>query len=158
MALEISHLILKLTNNEKYNKHFIFRKFDKEKIGTYVKSSPISMTWNKYYKLEDIYSWLDDLIQTYPETSEIIGGTSYEGRSIKGIKISHGGTGKRAVFVEGGIHAREWISPATVNFITNELLTSKNEDIQAIARDYDWYIFPVTNPDGYSFTFEEVSY
>lgn len=114
------------------------------------------MQWDQYYDLEQIYSWLDDLIEAHPEVTEIIGATSYEDRQIKGVKISHG-NGKKAIFVEGGIHSREFISPATVNYILNELLNSNNEDIQEIARAFDWYIFPVTNPDGYIHAVEEVS-
>lgn len=44
-------------------------------------------------------------------------GQSFEGREMKVIKItSNSSTGnKSAVFVEGGAHAREWISPVFVN-------------------------------------------
>lgn len=115
------------------------------------------MGWDSYYTLDEIYAWLDDLVAAYPDlTSIIIGGKSHEGHDIKGIKISHG-AGKRVVFLESGIHAREWIAPATTNYIINELLTSTDEEIMAAARDYDWYIFPVTNPDGYIWSHVGVS-
>lgn len=114
------------------------------------------MTWDAYYKLNDIYAWIDDLARTYPEIVNIIvGGISYEGREIKGLRISHG-SGKKVIFLEGGIHSREWISPATVCYITTQLLMSEDEETRAAARDYDWYIFPVTNPDGYVWSHEEV--
>lgn len=109
------------------------------------------MGWDEYYDLEDIYAWLDDLAAEFPEVSIIEGGTSYEGRIIKGIKISHG-PGRRVVFIESGIHSREWIAPATTNYMINELLYSDDEEIKAAARDFDWYVFPVTNPDGYIWT------
>lgn len=122
---------------------------DNEKKKTYTRSNIKTMEFDNYYTLEDIYAWLEDLAARFPETiSIIIGGTTYEGREIKGIKISHG-PGRRAVFIESGIHAREWIAPATTNFIINELVFSDDEEIKAAARDFDWYIFPVTNPDGY---------
>lgn len=115
------------------------------------------MQWDAYYTFEEIYAWLDDLVAAYPDIVTMINiGKSYEGRNIKGIKISHG-PGKRNIFLEGGIHSREWITHATVNFITNELLTSDDEETKAAARDFDWYIFPVTNPDGYVWTHESVS-
>lgn len=114
------------------------------------------MTWDSYHTNDQINAWMDDLATTYPNiVSTLIGGTSYEGRPIIGLKISHG-EGKRVVFLEGGIHSREWISPATVCFILNELLTSEDEAIVAAAREYDWYIFPVTNPDGYIWSHDEV--
>lgn len=116
------------------------------------------MTWDAFYTLDDIYAWLDDLVITYPSiVTKLIGGTTYEGREIKGIKISHG-SGRRAIFLEGGIHSREWISPSAVNFITNELLTSTDDETVAAAQGFDWYIFPVTNPDGYVWSHESVCF
>lgn len=50
------------------------------------------------------------------------------------------------------MHAREWISGATSTYILNELLTSTDPAVIDIAENFDWYIFPVTNPDGYAFT------
>jgi len=51
-----------------------------------------------------------------------------------------------------GIHAREWISSATVTYILNKLLTSDNPVIQDLARSFDYYVFPIVNPDGYVYT------
>lgn len=50
------------------------------------------------------------------------------------------------------MHAREWIGPATNTYILNQLLTSTDPSIQEIAKNYNWYIFPVANPDGYEYT------
>ncbi|KAI8424821.1 hypothetical protein MSG28_006750 [Choristoneura fumiferana] len=125
---------------------------DKERIGKYAHRNVRSMTWDAYYTFEDIYSWLDDVAASNSDVVSLIyGGMSYEGREIKGVKISHG-IGRRSIFIEGGIHAREWISYATVNYIINELVYSEDPETQAAARDFDWYIFPCTNPDGYVWT------
>lgn len=59
--------------------------------------------------------------------------------------------------IEGGIHAREWISPATVTWIIKEFLTSNNTDVKLMAETLVWHIFPVTNPDGYAYTWDSVS-
>lgn len=52
-----------------------------------------------------------------------VAGESYEGREMKIIKISSssGPSNKQAVFVDGGIHAREWISPAFVNNLIDKV-------------------------------------
>lgn len=114
------------------------------------------MGWDAYYSLADINAWLTDLVAAYNGTASIIvGGHSHEGREIRGIKISHG-AGRTAIFIEGTMHAREWITTTAVCYIINELLTSNETDTQAAARDYDWYIFPVSNPDGYVWTHEVV--
>lgn len=115
------------------------------------------MRWDVYYNLEDIYAWLDDMAAAYPNIASIvIGGHSYEGHQIKGLKISHG-PGRKVIFIESGIHAREWITPTSVCYMISELLTNNDEETQAAAKDYDWYIFPVTNPDGYIWSHESVS-
>ncbi|XP_025601863.2 zinc carboxypeptidase-like [Athalia rosae] len=108
--------------------------------------------WKAYHELDQIYRWLDTLAGEYPNLiTPLVGGSSYEGRNITGVKLSFG-EGNPGVFLEGGIHAREWISPAVVTFILNELITSKNPDVRAIAESHDWYVFPVFNPDGYVYT------
>ena len=84
-------------------------------------------------------------------------GKTYQGRTIKGVKLSFGSSAKPGVFIEGGIHAREWISPATVTYLINEFLTSKDTAVRQLAESHDWYIVPSFNPDGYVYTHTTVS-
>ena len=113
--------------------------------------------WTSYHTLEEIYAFLDSLAATYPDKVQtVIGGKTYEGRQIKGVKVSFK-SGNPGIFLEGGIHAREWIAPATVTYILNELLTSDNPEVRALAEANDWYIFPVFNPDGFVYTHTNVS-
>lgn len=80
-------------------------------------------------------------------------GSSESGNyKIRGVKIHHPGANREAVVLEGTFHAREWISGATTIWIANHLLTSNEAEVQELARSYDWYIFPVGNPDGYQYT------
>jgi murein tripeptide amidase MpaA len=46
-----------------------------------------------------------------------------------------------------GIHAREWISPATATYIIKQLVERSDQN-QDLLDFYDIYIIPVTNPDG----------
>lgn len=109
--------------------------------------------WHNYAKLDDTYAWLKSLAKKYPQDVTVIkGGKTYEGRSILGVKISKSGKERPGIFVEAGIHAREWISPAAATFIINQLLTSKVDSIRQLANNYNWFIFPHVNPDGYAFT------
>lgn len=108
--------------------------------------------WESYYELDVINKWLHSMVKKFPNKTEIvIGGKSYEGRPIKGVKISYK-ENNPGVFIEGGIHAREWISPATVTYIVNQLLTSSDKNVRYIAENFDWYLFPSINPDGYTYT------
>lgn len=110
--------------------------------------------WTSYHRGAEINAWLESLAEQYPDKVQVVvGGRSYEGRDLKGVKVSFG-EGKKAVFLEGGIHAREWIAPATVTYILNQLLTSEDKDVREVAEAFDWYVFPSVNPDGYEYTFD----
>ncbi|XP_053960330.1 zinc carboxypeptidase A 1-like [Anastrepha ludens] len=114
-------------------------------------------TWTEYHELNDTYAWLRSLPEKYPEqVSVFVAGRSYEGREILGVKISYAssvdGATKRGIFLEGGMHAREWISPATTTYIINQLLTSTNADVRKMAESFDWYVVPHANPDGFVYT------
>ncbi|XP_063378566.1 zinc carboxypeptidase-like [Cydia fagiglandana] len=114
-------------------------------------------SWSAYYDIDDIYGYLQNMSATYPQWTElVVGGESYEGRQIKGLRINTPESrteGKPAIFIESGIHAREWITPATTTYFINQLLTSDNPDIEALRNQFDWHIFPSVNPDGYHFSF-----
>ncbi|XP_063971703.1 carboxypeptidase B-like [Lytechinus pictus] len=118
-----------------------------------------SFDYNNYHEYEEIKQWVLD---TANENSDIITafllGTSYEGRDIYGLRIR--GTGSqnpypKAVWFEGGIHAREWISPATVMGFTHKLIEEYRLG-ESVARmmfdNIDWYIVPSLNADGYVYT------
>jgi hypothetical protein len=50
-----------------------------------------------------IYAWLDSLVEKYPGVvTPIVGGESYEGRQIRGVKVSYK-TGNPGVALEGGV-------------------------------------------------------
>ncbi|XP_011872352.1 PREDICTED: zinc carboxypeptidase-like isoform X2 [Vollenhovia emeryi] len=112
-------------------------------------------TWfdfESYHSLWEIYENLDDLAKQHPDKVEVVvGGRTFENRQIKGVKVSFKANNP-GIFLEGGNHAREWISPATVMYILHQLLTSVNPEVRALAESHDWYIFPVFNPDGYVYT------
>ncbi|KAL0101516.1 hypothetical protein PUN28_018972 [Cardiocondyla obscurior] len=115
-------------------------------------ASASTFDFNNYHTLEAIYANLDELAQKYPDKVQtVVGGKTYEGRPIKGVKVSFKANNP-GIFLEGGIHAREWISPATVMYILHQLLTSTSPEVRALAESNDWYIFPVFNPDGYVYT------
>lgn len=109
--------------------------------------------WTSYWTNAEINEFMDGLVQQYPNyVTPINIGQSHEGRDIKGVKVNIGGGVKKAVVLEGTFHAREWISAATTTWILNELLTSSDPEIQTIARDFEWHIVPVSNPDGFVYT------
>ncbi|XP_073824117.1 zinc carboxypeptidase A 1-like [Musca autumnalis] len=109
-------------------------------------------SWEEYHELDDTYNWMRSLEAKYPGiVSTFVAGTTYEGRDILGVKVTYG-PGKKGIFLEGGMHAREWIGPATSTYILNQLLTSTDREVRMIAESFDWYVVPHANPDGFVYT------
>ncbi|EDW71195.1 zinc carboxypeptidase [Drosophila virilis] len=111
--------------------------------------------WTRYNSLAEIDAWLDEILAVYPVVTEgFVIGKSYEGRDIRGIKISYK-SGNPGVFIESNIHAREWITSATATWLINELLSSSDDLVRDLAESHDWYIVPVLNVDGFVYTHEK---
>ncbi|KNC30333.1 hypothetical protein FF38_03910 [Lucilia cuprina] len=116
--------------------------------------SSTGMDWENFHTLDEIYEWLDMIVERYPDiVTPFDIGYSYEGRLIKGIKISYK-PGNKAVFIESNIHAREWITSATITYIIDELLVPRNPGVRKIAESVDWWIIPVLNVDGFVYSHE----
>lgn len=111
-----------------------------------------AMTWTEYHSLEDIYTYLDYLEETYDfvTTEEI--GQSGEGRAMRVVSVCRGECGsKPAAWIDAGIHAREWVSPAATTWMLKELV--ENDAAHPDLLDnMDWYILPSGNPDGYAYS------
>ncbi|XP_034033854.1 carboxypeptidase B2 [Thalassophryne amazonica] len=112
--------------------------------------------YEKYHSLEDIYYWINRTTQEHPSMVKVLLiGSSYEKRPLYALKLSVGETpNKKAMWIDCGIHAREWISPAFCLWIVQYSLSfyRKNYDITQILDNMDIYVLPVMNPDGYKYT------
>jgi len=100
-----------------------------------------------------MYEWLDQLDKKYAGMKvENIGKTG-EGRDIKIVKINYNNTHRPIIFIDAGIHAREWISPAATLFLIEKLAksTSRSRGKNEFLR-FQWHIIPLANPDGYEYT------
>ena len=98
--------------------------------------------------------YLECLTAKYSEMCGIIDiGNSVEGRSIKVIKISRpssNGEMKPAIWIDGGIHAREWISPSSVEYFVYQLVEKSDlHENKMMVDNFDIYVAPILNPDGY---------
>lgn len=114
------------------------------------------LDFTKYHRLEKIHRYLYNLSLVYPDIVQVKPiGKSYEGRYLPVIKIGRKSNKcKPAIWIDAGIHAREWIAPATALYIVDQL-TNQYEKNSNFVDNVDWYILPVANPDGYEFTHTE---
>lgn len=126
-----------------------------------MKSAPLKDTsdnvfFRDYQNYANIVAKLEEWADAYPTLITYIPsiGKSVEGRDIAGIKITDSSFGgvKKAIFWNGGQHAREWASPSTVMYITMKLLVSTDASVQEWLQSGEIYVIPVQNPDGYEFT------
>jgi len=108
----------------------------------------------RYARVDEIHAWLDELVSKYPGVvSPFNAGKSFKGRPLKGIKVGTSAPGKPALWFHAGIHAREWVGVASCIYIIDQLLSSKDPSVKSLRENLVWYIIPVTNPDGYEYTF-----
>jgi len=77
---------------------------------------------------------------------------------IRLVKISsnkNGNVKKPGIWIDGGIHAREWASPATVLYMLNKLVAGYKKQEPQYVQYVDgatWYWVIVMNPDGYKYS------
>uniref|UniRef100_A0ABI7ZP80 Peptidase M14 domain-containing protein n=1 Tax=Felis catus TaxID=9685 RepID=A0ABI7ZP80_FELCA len=73
-----------------------------------------SSYYEQYHSLNEIYSWIEVITENYPDMVEKIHiGSSYEKYPLYVLKVSRKEQrAKNAIWIDCGIHAREWISPA----------------------------------------------
>ncbi|XP_041469205.1 carboxypeptidase B-like [Lytechinus variegatus] len=121
------------------------------------RSMSTGFDYTTYHTYDEIEKWIDDIANQYSDLVSVDEVSStYEGKIIRGIKIgSPSGNLKPMAYIQGGIHAREWISPATVMFMTYKLLDAYQKMDPLVTEMFnkiDWYIVPVLNADGYIYT------
>ncbi|KAG5677266.1 hypothetical protein PVAND_007037 [Polypedilum vanderplanki] len=126
---------------------------ERDEVSMLSKRKSDVITFDRYYRYEDINKYLDNLANSYPDNVKVkTAGKSFEGRDIKYITITNGdGKSKNSIFIDGGIHAREWIAPAAALYIINQLVDSQSTFSKLLDK-VDFVIQPLVNPDGYEFT------
>ncbi|CAJ0582882.1 unnamed protein product, partial [Mesorhabditis spiculigera] len=105
-----------------------------------------------YHDYDEQVDFITDVATAHPDFVKLdVMGQSWARRDIKYLTIGYpAASQKPAFFIDAGIHAREWIAPATALWIINELTNSTK--YKALLQQIDIIIVPNLNPDGYTFT------
>ena len=95
---------------------------------------------------------MECMAASFPDKVTLISiGKSSEGRLLQVMRIGSGSKNKPAVFIDGGIHAREWVSPAAVTYVVHRMLEGGSEFAEEL-QTYNIYVLPLANPDGYEYS------
>merc|ERR1712227_43072 len=112
-----------------------------------------AMDWEDYQPLDVLNSFIQSLADANEFARIISIGQSYEGRDMKVLAIKKAGPGAPNVWLESGIHAREWIAPAVATYLVNELMTNTTNPPEYLDK-INWYFIPSANPDGYTYSWD----
>lgn len=105
----------------------------------------------QYNSLDGVYQQIHAYSQS--EFVEIITiGSSARGHPILAIKLnSHKSQAAKDIIFVSGQHAREWIAPATVLLMAQDLIQNWGH-AQAERDSLNIWLIPLANPDGYEYT------
>ncbi|XP_027764412.1 carboxypeptidase A2-like [Empidonax traillii] len=110
--------------------------------------------FGSYHTLDDIYAELDHLASEHSFVEKIQIGESYEKRPLYALKFSTGGSARPAIWLDAGIHSREWVTQASALWIANQIASGYGTDsfVTSLLDKMDLFLLPVANPDGFVYT------
>ncbi len=117
-----------------------------------------------YRTYDEHNAFMDQLVADHPGlVTKFTVGNSLQGRPVYGVRIANldpnnpaaDEAAKPGFVINGCQHAREWISPASVAFVAQQLTDGYGTDphLTSLVDELVFYIVPVVNPDGYIHTF-----
>ncbi|XP_061492978.1 mast cell carboxypeptidase A-like [Rhineura floridana] len=115
-------------------------------------------SYTRYNDWEQIVAWTERMAKNNPKlVSRIQIGKTYEERPMYLLKVGKESGKKKIIFMDCGIHAREWISPAFCQWFVKQAVTTYGKDkvMTKLLNNLNFYILPVFNIDGYIWTWTE---
>ena len=115
-------------------------------IGNKAKTISMKKFYSSYRPYKDYIKRLNHRIKP-----RLLSPKTKEDNTIHLYKI---GNGKNKILITGGIHAREWLSPATVSYVADYINKHKDDEWKELLKNNTYYIIPVSNPDGYKYSYQ----
>jgi murein tripeptide amidase MpaA len=122
---------------------------------------PMSEDWfKKYHNYESIKTFYKTLAENNRELVTYVPsiGQSVEGRDMIALHITASKSPERLkYYIQCQIHAREWISGATCQYLAKKLVESYTTDhkVKNLLDQLEFVMVPVVNPDGYEYTWKQ---
>uniref|UniRef100_A0A8C7E1K7 Carboxypeptidase A2 n=1 Tax=Naja naja TaxID=35670 RepID=A0A8C7E1K7_NAJNA len=110
---------------------------------------------HQVYPFLSIYRAMDDIVMDHPQiVSKLQIGQTYEKRPMFVLKFSTGGNRRPAIWIDAGIHAREWVTQATALWTAKKIASDfgKDPSVTALLNKMDIFLLVVANPDGYAYS------
>uniref|UniRef100_A0A2K6FAR1 Carboxypeptidase A3 n=1 Tax=Propithecus coquereli TaxID=379532 RepID=A0A2K6FAR1_PROCO len=117
-----------------------------------VKDIPSRHSYAKYNNWEKIVAWTEKMVAKHPEMiSRIKIGSTIEDNPLYVLKIGKGDKRRKFVFMDCGIHAQEWVSPAFCQWFVYQATKTYGKDkiMTKLLDQMNFYVLPVFNVDGY---------
>ncbi|NXS95466.1 CBPB2 Carboxypeptidase, partial [Jacana jacana] len=134
---------------------------EKQTVNDTVNPRRSSSYYENYHSMKEIYYWMEEVVKAHSDLlQKIYIGSSYEKRPLYVLKLSKSQEQhKSAIWIDCGIHAREWISPAfCLSFIGHAIhVRERDQTMTMLLEHFDFYVMPVINVDGYEYTWSHPS-
>lgn len=117
--------------------------------------------FSEYRPAEVVDAYLDTLAEADPDATRVERiGSSVHGRPIRAIRISTASDDAPAFVINGGQHAREWISVMTSTCLADRMVRGRAEDprLASLLDRMQVWVVPLVNPDGYAYSWERDRY
>ncbi|XP_004460610.1 mast cell carboxypeptidase A [Dasypus novemcinctus] len=115
-------------------------------------------SYAKYNNWDKIVAWTEKMVNKHPEmVSRLKIGTTVEDNPLYVLKVGKGDEKRKAIFMDCGIHAREWVSPAFCQWFVYQATKTygKNKIMTKLLDQMDFYVLPVFNVDGYIWSWKK---
>lgn len=126
----------------------------REKVNRQPAGTRFVPDFNHFWNTLEINNYLTHLLAFHNDicSTEVVG-FSHQGQLMRALSISLRGRGRidgsrPIVFVDAGIHAREWAAHTTTIHMIYQLVERRNEYLD-ILNNVDFVFLPVVNPDGF---------